>query len=78
MNIVAQKYLVTMSLRLSWGCNCDEVLCEVYWHLPVSALITSITKANASLMDPEYFLVRSACDSIGEMYGVSSQPVVQE
>ena len=76
-NIVAQKCRLTMDLRLPWGCDCDEVLGEVYGHLPVSARVTPITKANASLTDPESFLVRSACDAIGAVYGVSSRPMVQ-
>lgn len=76
-NIVAQKCRLTMDLRLPWGCDCDEVLGEIYGHLPSSAKITSLTKANASLTDPESFLVQSTANAISSVYHVASKPMVQ-
>lgn len=76
-NIVAQKCRLTMDLRLPWGCDCDEVLGEIYGHLPSSAKITPLTKANASLTDPESFLVQSTADAISSVYHVASKPMVQ-
>lgn len=76
-NIVAQKCHLTMDMRLPWGCDCDRLLHEIYEHLPQSARILPITKANASLTDPESFLVQSTCDAIHRVYGVSSSPMVQ-
>ena len=58
-NIVAQKCHLTMDLRLPWGCDCDEVLGEVFGHLPPSARVTPITKANASLTDRSRFWCRA-------------------
>lgn len=76
-NIVAQKCRLTMDLRLPWGCDCDEVLGEIYGHLPSSAKITPLTKANASLTDPESFLVQSTANAISSVYHVASKPMVQ-
>ncbi|HJK11395.1 MAG TPA: M20/M25/M40 family metallo-hydrolase [Methanocorpusculum sp.] len=76
-NIVAQKCHLTMDLRLPWGCDCDEVLGEVFGHLPPSARVTPITKANASLTDPESFLVQSTAKAISSVYNIVSKPMVQ-
>ena len=76
-NIVAQKCRLTMDLRLPWGCDCDEILGEIYGHLPSSAKITPLTKANASLTDPESFLVQSTANAISSVYHVASKPMVQ-
>ena len=76
-NIVAQKCRLTMDLRLPWGCDCDEVLGEIYGHLPSSAKVTPLTKANASLTDPESFLVQSTANAISSVYHVASKPMVQ-
>ncbi|HJJ99350.1 MAG TPA: M20/M25/M40 family metallo-hydrolase [Methanocorpusculum sp.] len=76
-NIVAQKCRLTMDLRLPWGCDCDEILSEIYEHLPLSAKVTPITKANASLTDPESFLVQSTANAISSVYNVVSKPMVQ-
>ena len=76
-NIVAQKCHLTMDMRLPWGCDCDRLLNEIYEHLPKSARIHPITKANASLTDPTSFLVQSTCEAIHRVYGVPSSPMVQ-
>ncbi|HJJ96419.1 MAG TPA: M20/M25/M40 family metallo-hydrolase [Methanocorpusculum sp.] len=76
-NIVAQKCRLTMDLRLPWGCDCDEILGEIYGHLPSSAKVTPLTKANASLTDPESFLVQSTANAISSVYHVASKPMVQ-
>ncbi|MCQ2356486.1 MAG: M20/M25/M40 family metallo-hydrolase [Methanocorpusculum sp.] len=76
-NIVAQKCRLTMDLRLPWGCDCDEILGEIYGHLPSSAKVTPLTKANASLTDPASFLVQSTANAICSVYHVASKPMVQ-
>ncbi|MDV0442172.1 M20/M25/M40 family metallo-hydrolase [Methanorbis furvi] len=76
-NIVAQKCLLTMDMRLPWGCDCETILAEICRSVPKSAKVTPITRANASLTDPESFLVQSTCDAISSVYDVSSKPMVQ-
>ncbi|MDV0442798.1 M20/M25/M40 family metallo-hydrolase [Methanorbis rubei] len=76
-NIVAQKCLLTMDMRLPWGCDCDAVLGEICSHVPESAKVTPLTRANASLTDPESFLVQSTCDAVSSVYNVPSHPMVQ-
>lgn len=76
-NIVAQKCSLMMDMRLPWGCDCDEVLDEICSHIPKSAVLTPKTKANASLTASNSFLVQKTCDAIGEVYGVTSRPMVQ-
>lgn len=76
-NIVAQKCHLTMDMRLPWGCGCDDILAELYLHLPSSAKVTPLTKANASFTDPESFLVQSTCAAINQVYRVRSKPMVQ-
>ncbi|HJK77774.1 M20/M25/M40 family metallo-hydrolase [Methanocorpusculum vombati] len=76
-NIVAQKCRLTMDLRLPWGCDCDDILREIYGQLPSSAKVTPLTKANASLTDPESFLVQSTANAISSVYHVASKPMVQ-
>jgi succinyl-diaminopimelate desuccinylase len=76
-NIVAQKCHLTMDLRLPWGCDCDDILREIYGRLPSSAKVTLTTKVNASLTDPESFLVRSTTNAISSVHNVVSKPMVQ-
>ncbi|MCZ0860320.1 M20/M25/M40 family metallo-hydrolase [Methanocorpusculum sp. MG] len=76
-NIVAQKCRLMMDLRLPWGCDCDDILGEIYGHMPSSAKVTPITKANASLTDPGSFLVQSTANAISSVYNVASKPMVQ-
>ena len=51
-NIVAQKCLLTMDMRLPWGCDCETVLGEICDQVPVSAKETPSTKVHASMTDP--------------------------
>ncbi len=76
-NIVAQKCSLMMDMRLPWGCDCDEVLDEICSHIPKSAVLTPRTKANASLTASDSFLVQKTCESISEVYGITSRPMVQ-
>ncbi|HJJ50685.1 MAG TPA: M20 family metallopeptidase [Methanocorpusculum sp.] len=76
-NIVAQKCCLMMDMRLPWGADCDEVLNEIYDHIPKSAIITPRTKANASITPTDSFLVQKACEAISGVYGINSQPMVQ-
>lgn len=45
--------------------------------MPPSARVTPITKANASLTDPESFLVQSTAKAISDVYTIVSKPMVQ-
>lgn len=76
-NIVAQKCSLTMDMRLPWGCDSDGLMQEIYDHIPESAKLSPIATANASLTDPDSFLVQSCCEAITKVYNVPSAPMVQ-
>lgn len=76
-NIVAQKCSLIMDMRLPWGCDAEELMQEIYDAIPDSAKLEPLTTANASLTEPDSFLVQSACDAISRVYGVPSTPMVQ-
>ncbi|MDR3102334.1 MAG: M20/M25/M40 family metallo-hydrolase [Methanocalculaceae archaeon] len=76
-NIVAQKCYLTIDMRLPWGCNCDDILEEIYAHLPAAVMVTPFLKTDASLTTPESFLVQSTCKAISSVYNVVSEPIVQ-
>lgn len=76
-NIVAQKCSLTMDMRLPWGCEAESVMQEIYDKIPTSAKLEPIAIENASLTDPDSFLVQSTCDAISHVYQEPSAPMVQ-
>ena len=76
-NIVAQRCRLLMDMRLPWGVSHAEMQSEIELHLPLTASLTVKTAADASMTDPDSFLVKTVCGCVGDAYGISCSPMVQ-
>ncbi len=76
-NIVAQCCRLSMDMRTPWGVSNAEIESEIRAHLPASATLCIKTMADASMTDPDSFLVKTVCRCVGNAYGISCKPMVQ-
>ncbi|WP_343089248.1 ArgE/DapE family deacylase [Methanocalculus natronophilus] len=75
-NIVAQKCLLEVDLRLPWGCDSHELLKEIRSRA-TRAEVTPSSLWNPSLTSPDALIVRSVQKQIDHLYGIQSKPIVQ-
>lgn len=76
-NIVAQRCLLKMDIRVPWGVENSALESELRGLLPKDACMDVLAAADASMTDPDSFLVQTVCDCIGDAYHIACQPMVQ-
>jgi succinyl-diaminopimelate desuccinylase len=76
-NIVAQRCSLVMDMRLPWGVSRSEIEKEISEHLPKTAAFRIKTAADASMTEPDSFLVKTVCSCIGDAYGINCRPMAQ-
>ena len=76
-NIVAQKCVVDVDMRIPWGVSVDTVSAEIKSRLPESAGIDLYAAAEASMTSPDTKLVRTTCDAVSSVYQIQCRPMVQ-
>ncbi|MCQ1537611.1 M20 family metallopeptidase [Methanocalculus taiwanensis] len=75
-NIVAQKCVLEVDLRLPFGCDAHELQREIQSLVP-DVNIQPSSVWNPSLTPPDAGIVHRICNQIGRTYGITTEPIVQ-
>jgi succinyl-diaminopimelate desuccinylase len=75
-NIIAQRCVLEIDLRLPWGVSPDNLLGEIRAHVPRAAVeVGNISEP--SITPPDSRLVTRILEEIGRVHGQAARPIVQ-